>query len=188
MSAPDRVREAVVEAACRLFAERGIHAVSVREIAREVGVSHTLLHLYFGTKDEILLQVFKRFDSTFTEELLDTDKLDEAVGDVFRHVVNEPALTRVLVAAMVEGVIPEPVGTKLQGALIEKLGERISDGTDPRVLSVVFSSMALGWAVGSDWLLQEAGIPEGEREEVVEKAAAILGEMVRSHTREPAAR
>lgn len=188
MSAPDRVREAVVEAACRLFAERGIHAVSVREIAREVGVSHTLLHLYFGTKDEILQQVFKRFDSTFTQELLENDRLDEAVADVFRHVVHEPELTRVLVAAMVEGCIPEHIGTELQNTLIQKLSSRVSDGTDPRVLSVVISSMALGWVVGSDWLLEEAGIPEDEREDVVAQAADILAHMVRGHTRESATR
>lgn len=181
MSAPDRVRDAVVEAACRLFAERGIHAVSVREIAREVGVSHTLLHLYFGNKEEIVRQVLKRYDGNVAAELLQTERLDIAVGQVFRDIINDRALVRVLGAALVEGIVPERIAAPgvAQQALIGRLNTHAEGDEDPRILAVLLSSMAIGWAISSDWLLEEAGIPASEHDKAVDQAASLLERMVR---------
>ena len=39
--------------ALRAFALDGYEGASVRKISREVGVSHTLMHHYFGSKDEL---------------------------------------------------------------------------------------------------------------------------------------
>jgi AcrR family transcriptional regulator len=39
-------------AARRLFAERGVNGVTVREIAQAAGVTHGLVHRYFGTKED----------------------------------------------------------------------------------------------------------------------------------------
>ena len=46
----ERTRRAVVEAALRLFAGRGFEAVSLREIAREVGVAHNIVRYHFRSK------------------------------------------------------------------------------------------------------------------------------------------
>jgi AcrR family transcriptional regulator len=182
---PDRVREAVVAAACRLFAERGIHAVSVREIAREVGVSHTLLHLYFGSKEEIVRQVLDPYDGQFAVELAKAPRVDEAVGHVFRQLANDRDLTRVLAAALVEGIVPDRIDTEAATpvGLVERLqAQRESDdGVDPRVLSVVMSATAIGWAVAGDWLAETVGL-EGDREAVVDQVAAVLEKIVRDCT------
>jgi len=49
----------------KLFAERGLHAVTMRELARELGVSAMTPYRYFQDKDEILAAVraaaFERF-------------------------------------------------------------------------------------------------------------------------------
>ena len=50
----------MLAAAQHLFAERGFHAVSVRDIAVEAGVSHALVHRYLGSKEAILTAVMKR--------------------------------------------------------------------------------------------------------------------------------
>ncbi len=48
-----------------LFAERGLHAVTIRELARELGVSAMTPYRYFQDKEEILAAVraaaFERF-------------------------------------------------------------------------------------------------------------------------------
>lgn len=49
---------AVVDAARRLFAERGVAAVSLGDIAGEVGLSRTSLYRYFPTKGHILQRWF----------------------------------------------------------------------------------------------------------------------------------
>lgn len=51
---------AVVEAAQRLFAERGVAAVSLGDIAAEVGLGRTSLYRYFPTKGHILQVWFDR--------------------------------------------------------------------------------------------------------------------------------
>lgn len=49
---------AVVDAARRLFAERGVAAVSLGDIAAEVGLGRTSLYRYFPTKAHILQRWF----------------------------------------------------------------------------------------------------------------------------------
>jgi AcrR family transcriptional regulator len=50
----ERRRHQIVEAAVGLFAAKGFHSTTVRDIARKVGVSVGLLYVYFPSKDEIL--------------------------------------------------------------------------------------------------------------------------------------
>lgn len=46
----DRTRRLVLERALTAFAERGYDGVSVRRLARELRVSHNLIHHYYGSK------------------------------------------------------------------------------------------------------------------------------------------
>lgn len=51
---------AVVEAAARLVAERGVRDVSLADIAAEVGLARNSLYRYFPDKDHILAAWFRR--------------------------------------------------------------------------------------------------------------------------------
>ncbi len=46
-------QEAILEAALEAFAQRGYDGVSVRELNRQIGASHNLVHHYFGSKDAL---------------------------------------------------------------------------------------------------------------------------------------
>lgn len=63
-SSHPEVRQALLEAAGRLFAARGYRAVPLHEIAREAGVTPAMIHYYFGDKlglyDAMLEEVFAR--------------------------------------------------------------------------------------------------------------------------------
>jgi AcrR family transcriptional regulator len=52
---PTQTPDAILAAARRLFAERGVQATSLRAIAREAGVNPALVHHYFGTKDQLFV-------------------------------------------------------------------------------------------------------------------------------------
>jgi AcrR family transcriptional regulator len=47
------IQDSILEAALNAFAERGYDGVSVRELNRQIGVSHNLVHYYFRSKDAL---------------------------------------------------------------------------------------------------------------------------------------
>jgi AcrR family transcriptional regulator len=53
-------KERIVEAAIRLFNERGTAAVSTNHIAEEAGISPGNLYYHFGNKEEIIRAIFGR--------------------------------------------------------------------------------------------------------------------------------
>jgi AcrR family transcriptional regulator len=53
---PDASRTAILEAAREVFAERGYARATIREIARRAGVTHGLVMLHFGTKEQLLIE------------------------------------------------------------------------------------------------------------------------------------
>ncbi len=57
---PEGTREAVLDAAERLFADRGFAATSMRDISEASGVSHPLIHHHFGTKEQLYAAVKRR--------------------------------------------------------------------------------------------------------------------------------
>ncbi len=50
----EEMKAAVRAAAASLFTEKGYHSVTMREIAKEAGCSHTAIYLYFKDKEDLL--------------------------------------------------------------------------------------------------------------------------------------
>jgi TetR/AcrR family transcriptional regulator len=53
--------ERFLDAAERLLVEVGYAGITTRRLAEEAGANHGLVHYYFGTMEELLLQVLERF-------------------------------------------------------------------------------------------------------------------------------
>jgi AcrR family transcriptional regulator len=79
----DGSRGRLLAAAERLFAERGIDAVSLREILRESGVKHaTAIQYHFGGKDGLLSAVLEeRYARVDTRRDAMLDQLEAETGD-----------------------------------------------------------------------------------------------------------
>ena len=67
-AAPPRehARQALLDAAERLLISDGHAGISTRRLAQEAGVNHGLVHYYFGSMEELFVQVLERF----TERLI----------------------------------------------------------------------------------------------------------------------
>lgn len=63
-------RERILDAAERLFAQRGFHAVSVRDITQAAGVDVALVNYHFGGKQALFEDVFMRRAAVLNEERL----------------------------------------------------------------------------------------------------------------------
>ena len=72
--ARDRTRGAILEAALRLFAERGYIGTRVEDIAKEAGVSRATFYKHFAERDQILEHLFGRL-------LGNTEEAAPASGD-----------------------------------------------------------------------------------------------------------
>jgi len=76
MRDPDKPQQ-IIEAAVRVFAREGYYNSRVSDIAREAGIAAGTIYLYFKTKDDILVTLFR-------------DKMAEFVGALRKAIAGEP--------------------------------------------------------------------------------------------------
>ncbi|MGY3718437.1 TetR/AcrR family transcriptional regulator [Sutcliffiella cohnii] len=57
----DNKKETIIQAGIKLFAQKGVSATSIQEIATESGISKGAFYLHFKSKDELLLSIFKYY-------------------------------------------------------------------------------------------------------------------------------
>lgn len=59
--------KALLDAAEHLLVEEGYGAITTRKLAEEAGVNHGLVHYYFGSMEEVMVQVLERFTARLIE-------------------------------------------------------------------------------------------------------------------------
>ncbi len=87
------VREEILASATRLFAERGYRAVTIDDVATNLGYTKSVVYYYFKSKHEILWQLFQRTFELFFQsaEAIRKENLptDVALAKMLRlHAVN----------------------------------------------------------------------------------------------------
>ena len=68
MRDPDKPLQ-IIHAAVRVFARKGYYNSRVADIAREAGIAAGTIYLYFNTKDDILVTLFREKMAEFVEAL-----------------------------------------------------------------------------------------------------------------------
>jgi TetR/AcrR family fatty acid metabolism transcriptional regulator len=68
MRDPDKPQQ-IIEAAIRVFARNGYYNSRVSDIAREAGIASGTIYLYFRTKEEILVTLFREQMASFVAYL-----------------------------------------------------------------------------------------------------------------------
>jgi AcrR family transcriptional regulator len=106
-------KERVLDAAAALFAARGFHGTTVRDIMQRAGVNLAAGHYHFGSKETLYLEVLRAQFAALMAEL-------EQRGARFAGGARRPAalraLLRVRIAAMLELLLGPPPG--LHGLLM----------------------------------------------------------------------
>lgn len=104
-----KTRQAIMDAAIRLFSEKGFEKTSVDELAKEAGVGKSTIYGYFHTKNEIFLAFCEdQVDFVFTDlaqkrdpdALLQEQLLTLFMGQ-FRYVTKNFNFGRILAREMV---------------------------------------------------------------------------------------
>lgn len=60
----NKTKQKIFEISVELFSQKGFSAVSVREIARNVGIKESSLYNHYQNKDDILAKIFDYYETT----------------------------------------------------------------------------------------------------------------------------
>ena len=167
---------AMLDAAERLFSERGFETVSVRAIAQAAGVSHALVHRYLGSKQEIYRAVMRRNEDLIRDAAGATEDLGEAISLMLREgLINRKPYLRLAAHSALHG-LPYDTGIVSFSAvqrLIELAEARASRAgpaegvVEPRFAIAAIVALNLGWASMEAWLVEAAGLQDLDEESLV---------------------
>ncbi len=117
-------KERILDAAERLFAEKGVDASSLRQVTGAAGVNVAAIHYHFGSKEELLRAVIgRRFDPVNQERLKQLDRLETA---------GTPPDVEAILRAFLEPALDMLDALGEQGSLLARLVARIySDASEP---------------------------------------------------------
>jgi TetR/AcrR family fatty acid metabolism transcriptional regulator len=172
MRDPDKPQQ-IIEAAVRVFARKGYYNSRVSDIAREAGIAAGTIYLYFKTKDDILVTLFRDKMAQFVsalgkaiaEEPDAVAKLRRLVFLHFQILEQNPALAEVVQVELRQGhkffrgASAHEVASYF--ALIESvLEEGMAKGRFRRRLPVKVATKSLFGAmdqVATSWVLGKRG-------------------------------
>ena len=175
-----QVTAALIEACTQLFAERGIKAVSIRDIADKANVNSALISRHFGGKDglveAVLREMVSRFGSTIEFE---TAPGEQMLAASIQTIIQNPEVMRVFAHMALEGgptVLSKMHSPYLKETIRQiKIGQdndELIDTVDARVLLACGYAMGLGWAVFRPLLMEIAGLDKRRskhlREDIIE--------------------
>ena len=100
-------REAILDAAVDLLAEVGYHGMSLRDVARHVGISHPGVIYHFPSKEVLLMSVVQRYEKQLGFDLDNLEKLDalpvlDTLLEVTSRLNDNPMIIEVECMMMVE--------------------------------------------------------------------------------------
>jgi AcrR family transcriptional regulator len=79
-------RNAILDAASRVFAERGLTAAPTSEISKEAGVAEGTLFTYFKTKDDLINALYREIKLELADAMMSGFPRKKSVRTRLRHV------------------------------------------------------------------------------------------------------
>lgn len=169
-SAYDEKLESILRTSAHIFAEKGYHQASIRDIARATGVSLSGLYYYFGSKEELLFLIQDHAFGTIVHNLDDMlrgtadphRKLRLLIENHLRYFLNNMAEMKVLSheAESLTGEFREQVNAKkrrLTETAMEILQElRPESDLDLRVATFALFGM-MNWLY--NWYRPDRDLP-----------------------------
>lgn len=128
---PSETRTAILDAAERLFADRGVEETSVRDITRLANVNLGAINYHFGTKDRLAIEVFIRTMEPVNQMRLAW--LDRLEKEAASKPLTIEAIMEVLIRTMLENSVD---GTRTSDAF-RQLTSRCFQESNPEVKALI---------------------------------------------------
>ncbi len=165
----------ILEAATRVFAREGFHNAKIEDVAKEAGVAHGTVYLYFGGKDDLLISIFRENLEELVEYVGSEVKKEANAEDKLRRMISlqiELIETNSELAELMLVEFPQ-TGKFLSNSVINDLAAYIDmianilregvaegafdDSIDANMIATVIYSGIQG--IATRWILEEMKYP-----------------------------
>ncbi len=176
-SVPVPTKEAIRQAAARLFRVGGYAATSVRDIASEAGVDPALVIRHFGSKEQLFLETMQL--GADAQPLLDGPI--ETLGETFiEYVVSAGNEVRGTFLALIRASDSDGVAPRLREihdvSFVEPLRSRLT-GPDAELRSRLAAAL-VGGLLYSLWVVGDEALLASDHQELVRRYGALLQALV----------
>ena len=168
-------RKRILGAAATVFAREGFYNAKMEDVANEAGVAHGTVYLYFGSKDDLLISIFRENLSELVEYVRSETQKERNAEDKLRRMISlqielietNPELTALLLVefpqtgrflssdAMDELVVyMGMIVDILKQGVVEKV---FDDSIDVNAVATVIYAGIQG--IATRWILEEMKYP-----------------------------
>jgi len=193
-----KTRDKILEAAIRLFAEKGFNGTTTKEIAERAGVNEALIFRYFSTKRDLYGAIIERKIKEDPKIELPLETFKETKDDwlifkslgtrMFECVEKDPSFLRLLHFSALEGhelsdMFFDTYVQHLRTLLSNYIEERISEGAFKDINSLLAARAFMGMFINyiiSQELFGEKKKKRIKKEDVVETFVKIFLEGIKN--------
>jgi TetR/AcrR family transcriptional regulator len=166
-STDNPTKEAILKAAESLFIERGFAATPTSLIARKANVTKSLIHHYFGSKEQLWREIKRRrlhhyFEMQKNQLALaepNAQCLEDAIVNFFELMKSDPALVRLFGWYLIEDFVDPDEEEQVLGAMGAKVLDEaqrvgnIRQDVDPKYVIIAFCCLVVHWHQAKDHYL-----------------------------------
>ena len=175
---PSQTREAVLNAARRLFAERGYDKTTIRAIGREASVDAALVHHFFGTKEQVFVAAMELpFEpSVVLPQILagPRDQLAERIVRFFLSVWGDPESRGPFVALLRSATTNEQAAATFREFLESALLGRIADSLGIDRLRVASAAAQMVGIVLLRYVVREETMANATDDEIAAMVTPVV--------------
>ena len=149
----------MLDAAARLFALRGVDAVSLRDIAASAEVHLSLIRRYIGNRDTLVRAVFEHLSDKLAQAVVD----NPLSGQGFEPDTVMGQWVRVAGALVIagRGLVDASAGFNPVQAMAKTLEEGYGqDASAARLRAAQIVAAALGWRLFERYLIEAGGLSD----------------------------
>ncbi len=182
----DQMVPLILDASEKLFAQRGVQNVSVRDIAAEAGIPHSAIYRYFSSKHEIMLRVIERGQGRQSER----DESTRATGTTMQGATS-------WFMEHSRGLLAVERQLALEGETLSSLGLEYESGSrnlramesdypfepctelEPRAALAALMALAFGLGCTETWIMDAVGLEESDRDHLRSQMDCLFAGIMR---------
>lgn len=170
----DATRQRIIAAARRLYLDRGIDAVSLRDVADEAGVTYGLIHHHFGGQGSLIAAVMSDAVAEFRAAITASDDPQQMLTAFLDH----PDMALFMAQLTMSGTPPTWHEFPVVDGTVGLVSGWEPDPERARILAAGVLAAAAGWVILAPFLRESAQLDAIEPDRVRSELGAALARLI----------